>query len=87
MKVPLIWPVFVSFHLISKEISLGCPFQPAEQTFTLFSFCSSEDKVKVNFINRDGEKLTAVGNLGDTLLDVVIENDLDIDGFGKSSYF
>lgn len=43
---------------------------------------SSEDKVKVNFINRDGEKLTAVGNLGDTLLDVVIENDLDIDGFG-----
>ncbi|XP_078258596.1 adrenodoxin [Rhinoraja longicauda] len=43
---------------------------------------SSEDKVKVNFINHDGEKLTAVGNLGDSLLDVVIENNLDIDGFG-----
>ncbi|XP_040832844.1 adrenodoxin, mitochondrial [Ochotona curzoniae] len=43
---------------------------------------SSEDKVTVNFINRDGETLTAKGKVGDSLLDVVIENNLDIDGFG-----
>ncbi|XP_078078199.1 adrenodoxin-like [Mustelus asterias] len=43
---------------------------------------SSKDKVTVDFVNRDGEKLTAEGNLGDSLLDVVIENNLDIDGFG-----
>ncbi|XP_069747421.1 adrenodoxin [Narcine bancroftii] len=43
---------------------------------------SSEDKVKINFINRDGEKLKAEGKLCDSLLDVVIENNLDIDGFG-----
>ncbi|XP_032054886.1 adrenodoxin, mitochondrial [Aythya fuligula] len=43
---------------------------------------SSEDKITVHFINRDGEKLTAKGKPGDSLLDVVIENNLDIDGFG-----
>ncbi|XP_013366557.1 PREDICTED: adrenodoxin, mitochondrial [Chinchilla lanigera] len=43
---------------------------------------SSEDKITVHFINRDGEKLTAKGKIGDSLLDVVVENNLDIDGFG-----
>uniref|UniRef100_A0A8D0BWJ7 Adrenal ferredoxin n=1 Tax=Salvator merianae TaxID=96440 RepID=A0A8D0BWJ7_SALMN len=43
---------------------------------------SSEDKVTVHFINRDGDKLTAQGKIGDSLLDVVVDNNLDIDGFG-----
>ncbi|OWK57090.1 Adrenodoxin, mitochondrial [Lonchura striata] len=43
---------------------------------------SSEDKITVHFINRDGDKLTAKGKPGDSLLDVVIDNNLDIDGFG-----
>ncbi|XP_046762258.1 adrenodoxin, mitochondrial isoform X1 [Gallus gallus] len=43
---------------------------------------TSEDKITVHFINRDGDKLTAKGKPGDSLLDVVVENNLDIDGFG-----
>ncbi|KAM8814318.1 adrenodoxin, mitochondrial [Rhynchonycteris naso] len=43
---------------------------------------SSEDKITVHFLNRDGETLTTKGKVGDSLLDVVIENNLDIDGFG-----
>ncbi|XP_065261129.1 adrenodoxin, mitochondrial [Emys orbicularis] len=43
---------------------------------------SSEDKVTVHFINRDGDKLTAEGKVGDSLLDVVVDKNLDIDGFG-----
>ncbi|XP_055477898.1 adrenodoxin, mitochondrial [Psammomys obesus] len=43
---------------------------------------SSEDKITVHFKNRDGETLTAKGKVGDSLLDVVIESNLDIDGFG-----
>ncbi|XP_030602604.1 adrenodoxin-like [Archocentrus centrarchus] len=41
-----------------------------------------DNKVTINFINRDGEKITAKGSPGDTLLDVVINEDLDFDGFG-----
>ncbi|KAE8627471.1 hypothetical protein XENTR_v10007017 [Xenopus tropicalis] len=43
---------------------------------------SSEDKVTVKFINRDGETLVAQGKVGESLLDVVVEKNLDIDGFG-----
>uniref|UniRef100_A0A3Q3VVB3 2Fe-2S ferredoxin-type domain-containing protein n=1 Tax=Mola mola TaxID=94237 RepID=A0A3Q3VVB3_MOLML len=42
----------------------------------------SDNKVTVHFINRDGEKITVKGSPGDSLLDVVINEDLDIDGFG-----
>ena len=43
----------------------------------------SDNKVTVHFINRDGEKITVKGSPGDSLLDVVINEDLDFDGFGK----
>ncbi|XP_050784475.1 adrenodoxin, mitochondrial [Gopherus flavomarginatus] len=46
------------------------------------AWLSSEDKVTVHFINRDGDKLTAEGKVGDSLLDVVVDKNLDIDGFG-----
>uniref|UniRef100_A0A3B5R8V8 2Fe-2S ferredoxin-type domain-containing protein n=1 Tax=Xiphophorus maculatus TaxID=8083 RepID=A0A3B5R8V8_XIPMA len=42
----------------------------------------SDSKVTVHFINRDGEKITAKASPGDSLLDVVINEDLDFDGFG-----
>ncbi|KAK1802919.1 hypothetical protein P4O66_021449 [Electrophorus voltai] len=42
----------------------------------------SENKVTINFIDRDGEKITVKASPGDTLLDVVVEQQLDFDGFG-----
>ncbi|XP_072361682.1 ferredoxin 1b isoform X2 [Scyliorhinus torazame] len=42
----------------------------------------SDEKMIVHFINRDNEKLTAVAKEGESLLDVVINHNLDIDGFG-----
>ncbi|XP_036413756.1 adrenodoxin-like [Colossoma macropomum] len=42
----------------------------------------SENKVTVNFINRDGEKITVKASPGESLLDVVVDQDLDFDGFG-----
>ncbi|XP_027705334.1 adrenodoxin, mitochondrial [Vombatus ursinus] len=53
-----------------------------ESILICFFFSSSEDKITIHFINRDGEKLTAQGKVGDSLLDVVVNNNLDIDGFG-----
>ncbi|XP_061571897.1 adrenodoxin-like [Cololabis saira] len=42
----------------------------------------SDNKVTVHFVNRDGEKITVKGSPGDSLLDLVINEDLDFDGFG-----
>ncbi|XP_037019769.2 adrenodoxin, mitochondrial [Artibeus jamaicensis] len=60
----------------------GCA--PASRPLSLSAAvpCSSEDKITVHFLNRDGEILTTKGKVGDSLLDVVVENNLDIDGFG-----
>lgn len=40
-------------------------------------------RVTVNFVLDDGTKFTAKAKVGTNLLDVVIDNNLDLDGFGK----
>ncbi|XP_013184326.2 adrenodoxin-like protein 2, mitochondrial [Amyelois transitella] len=40
------------------------------------------DKVKVTFVLHDGKRLEAEAKVGDTLLDVVVNNDLNIEGYG-----
>lgn len=42
----------------------------------------NSEEVKVTFIKANGERITAKGKLGDTLLDVVVNNSLDFDGYG-----
>ncbi|GBP64624.1 Adrenodoxin, mitochondrial [Eumeta japonica] len=41
-----------------------------------------EEKVKVTFILCDGKRIETEGKVGDTLLDVVVNNDLNIEGYG-----
>ncbi|XP_001922722.2 adrenodoxin [Danio rerio] len=42
----------------------------------------AEEKVTVHFLNRDGKRITVKASIGESLLDVVVDRDLDIDGFG-----
>ncbi|XP_034838239.1 adrenodoxin [Maniola hyperantus] len=41
-----------------------------------------DEKVKIVFKLYDGRRLETEGKVGDSLLDVVVNNDLDIDGYG-----
>ncbi|KAL0808419.1 hypothetical protein ABMA28_012886 [Loxostege sticticalis] len=41
-----------------------------------------DEKVKVSFVLHDGKRIEAEGKIGDSLLDVVVNNDLNIEGFG-----
>jgi len=36
----------------------------------------------VTFVRESGEKIKAKGKVGDSLFDVIVNNDIDIDGFG-----
>lgn len=38
--------------------------------------------MNVTFVRANGEKVKSKGNVGDTLLDVVVNNSIDLDGFG-----
>ncbi|XP_053229499.1 adrenodoxin-like [Podarcis raffonei] len=42
----------------------------------------STEKVKLNFINRDGDKFSVTAKEGESLLEVVMNQNIDIDGFG-----
>lgn len=57
-------------------------FQGGERSFTPGTRPLRAEKVTVHFVNRDGEKITVKGSAGESLLDVVINEDLDFDGFG-----
>ncbi|KAG8447849.1 hypothetical protein GDO86_015090 [Hymenochirus boettgeri] len=46
------------------------------------SYGDPEDKLTVNFVNRNGETLTTTAKDGESLLEVVIRHRLNIDGFG-----
>lgn len=65
----------------NPEPGLGGGAQ-ATRPLSVSARSSSEDKITVHFINSDGVTLTTKGKVGDSLLDVVVENNLDIDGFG-----
>lgn len=39
-------------------------------------------RVEVCFVKANGERLKVKGNIGDSLLDVVVNNNVDLDGFG-----
>ncbi|XP_059486004.1 adrenodoxin-like protein 2, mitochondrial [Neocloeon triangulifer] len=41
-----------------------------------------KEPITVTFARAGGEKITAKGKEGDTLLDVVVNNEVDLDGFG-----
>lgn len=55
---------------------------PRTQSFSSGHLLRSDNKVTVHFFNRDGEKITVKGSPGDSLLDLVLNEDLDFDGFG-----
>lgn len=42
----------------------------------------NSEEVKVTFVKANGERITAKGKIGDTLLDVVVNNSIDFDGYG-----
>lgn len=39
-------------------------------------------RVEVTFVRASGEKIPVKGKVGDSLLDLVVNNNIDIDGFG-----
>ena len=40
-------------------------------------------RIEVTFLRKNGDRIKGKGKDGDSLLDVVVNNNLDFDGFGK----
>lgn len=52
------------------------------KTLSTSSTLSKQETIKINYVGRDGTKMTVNGVVGDSLLDVAIDNDLEIEGYG-----
>ncbi|CAK9804498.1 Adrenodoxin-like protein 2, mitochondrial [Anthophora plagiata] len=43
---------------------------------------SEKQEVNITFVKASGERITAKGKVGDTILDIVVNNEIDLDGYG-----
>jgi len=66
----------------SNHLSRPLPCHQLLRTFVTAPILHAE-MVDVTFITNDGKKLKTKGKIGDNLLDVVVNNSVDLDGFGK----
>lgn len=57
---------------------MSCPLKDVKM-----SSRRTEEKVTLNFVNRDGKSISVTALTGNTILDVVVDQNLDFDGFGK----
>lgn len=39
-------------------------------------------RVSITFVKASGERITAKGKEGDSILDIVVNNEIDLDGYG-----
>lgn len=61
---------------ILNSSTIPCQFQLSR----LYS--SEADKIKLTFKKFNGEQITVYGKEGDSLLDLIVNNNLDFDGYG-----
>merc|ERR1712020_417158 len=66
--------------LLSTSIKSGRSM--AKPSFSTSSLILKRAEVSVTFVTTDGNKHLAKGQEGDNLLDIVIDQEIDIDGFG-----
>ena len=57
------------------------PALPSSRSFQT-SFLRRKEDISVTYVFPDGAKVPAKGKEGDNLLDIAINNDVEIDGFG-----
>ncbi|XP_026331661.1 adrenodoxin-like [Hyposmocoma kahamanoa] len=71
-------------RILLKNNGLGASFSNYRTIVPLSTtkLALKDEKVKVTFVLHDGTRLETEGKVGDSLLDVVVNNDLNIEGYG-----
>ncbi|KAL6426143.1 hypothetical protein ACFW04_009008 [Cataglyphis niger] len=52
------------------------------KTATITQPLSKKKEISITFVKANGERIKAKGKIGDNILDIVVNNDIDLDGFG-----
>jgi len=43
---------------------------------------AKKNEVTITFVKANGDRIKAKGKIGDSILDIVVDNDIDLDGYG-----
>ncbi|KAI8426899.1 hypothetical protein MSG28_014570, partial [Choristoneura fumiferana] len=67
-----------------KQVALSYEILPHRDSAPLSTSVKAlkDEKVKVTFVLHDGKRIESEAKVGDTLLDVIVNNDLNIEGYG-----
>jgi hypothetical protein len=68
-----------SFSTLNKPILVS---RANQLTTKRYESTTTSNFVMINFIDRDGEKRSAKAKIGSNLLDVALDNNIDLEGFG-----
>ncbi|XP_026811654.1 adrenodoxin-like isoform X1 [Rhopalosiphum maidis] len=71
----------MSINLLKYIITKSC-ISSRVHNMKYMSTVNNKKLIKVTFNKANGDKITAEGKKGDSLLDVIINNNLDFDGYG-----
>lgn len=44
-------------------------------------------RISITFVKANGERIKAKGKIGDSILDIVVNNEIDLDGYGMKTLF
>ncbi|KAF7268231.1 adrenodoxin-like protein 2, mitochondrial Ferredoxin 2 [Rhynchophorus ferrugineus] len=69
-------------HRIGKILNVKSAIHSTQRVLTVGQPVLNKKEVEVTFVKANGDRLKAKGKVGDSLLDVVINSNLDLDGFG-----
>ena len=74
--------IFRATKVLRPLVTLKNAVKVPKYPLSTFKPMLKRAEVSVTFITADGEKHLAKGKEGDNLLDIVIDQEIDIDGFG-----
>lgn len=73
-------------HRLSRSFLLGQKCMSSQRSSTRTAFTTQllykEKEVSITFVKANGERINAKGKIGDSILDIVVNNDIDLDGYG-----
>ncbi|XP_033317744.1 adrenodoxin-like protein 2, mitochondrial [Bombus bifarius] len=58
------------------------PFLQATRGISTTQPLSEKQEVNITFVKASGERIKAKGKVGDTILDIVVNDEIDLDGYG-----
>ncbi|KAG8229736.1 hypothetical protein J437_LFUL007911 [Ladona fulva] len=69
-------------HLSSKSVLRCATRPPLSRSVSLTQPQLKKEEVEVTFVKANGDRIKAKGKEGDSLLDIVVNNEIDLEGYG-----